>query len=163
MAGPAGRLTVRLSAPVVVTAVTIDHAPAATALRRGPAPNGTAPLPASASAPRSFAVYGLYALPAGGSDAAGAGAEAAAAAAAGDTDADGVADASLLLPSRFARVPLGSFAYDAHGPATQTFVLPPGAPQSAASHVMLDVTSNHGHPAYTCLYRFRVHGAPDAA
>lgn len=28
--------------------------------------------------------------------------------------------------------------------------------------VRLKVLSNHGHPDYTCLYRFRVHGASHA-
>ena len=36
----------------------------------------------------------------------------------------------------------------------------PGAAIASAvwSHVQLEVLSNHGHAAYTCLYRFRVHG-----
>jgi SUN domain-containing protein 1/2 len=30
-------------------------------------------------------------------------------------------------------------------------------------YVELRITSNHGNPEYTCLYRFRVHGTPSYA
>ena len=31
-------------------------------------------------------------------------------------------------------------------------------PEQTFQMVELEVKSNHGHPEYTCLYRFRVHG-----
>jgi SUN domain-containing protein 1/2 len=62
------------------------------------------------------------------------------------------------------RVLLGGFAYDAAGPVTQTFFLPPasralGRPFHA---VQLVVHDNHGAD-FTCLYRVRVAGVPSAA
>ena len=53
---------------------------------------------------------------------------------------------------------LGSFEYDAAGPAVQTFVLPHTA--AAFPAVQLQVRSNWGSAKFTCLYRVRVHGAP---
>jgi len=29
--------------------------------------------------------------------------------------------------------------------------------------VVLEVVSNYGHPEYTCVYRFRVHGKPTSS
>jgi hypothetical protein len=82
------------------------------------------------------------------------------------------------------RIALGHFRYDAGREQTQTFHLRNPAEsleQLTASfgHVFaaiqardlhelnlslklcsmqLEITDNHGHPNYTCLYRFRVHG-----
>jgi hypothetical protein len=187
MAGPAGNLTVRLARPVAVTAVTIDHLPAAVALRR----HGAAG--ANAAAPRRFRVYGLTPAPVpaplqdpsgqhGGDDhaaaAGGSGASATASASRGHAGNDAAAELRA-----YSRTLLGAFAYDATGPQTQTFVLPAAvdlwpaghheydahaaadaragaAPTHAVhSHVQLEVLDNHGSADFTCLYRFRVHGS----
>ena len=60
-------------------------------------------------------------------------------------------------------VDLGSFAYNATGdaPTVQTFEA--AATGDAFDLITLQVTSNHGHPDYTCIYRFRVHGDPATA
>uniref|UniRef100_A0A2I3RG92 SUN domain-containing protein 3 n=1 Tax=Pan troglodytes TaxID=9598 RepID=A0A2I3RG92_PANTR len=54
---------------------------------------------------------------------------------------------------------LGQFIYNKTGTTVQTFEL-----QHAVSEyllcVKLNIFSNWGHPKYTCLYRFRVHGTP---
>ncbi|XP_017831206.3 SUN domain-containing protein 3 isoform X2 [Callithrix jacchus] len=54
---------------------------------------------------------------------------------------------------------LGQFIYNKTGTTIQTFEL-----QHAVSEyllcVKLNIFSNWGHPNYTCLYRFRVHGIP---
>ena len=56
-------------------------------------------------------------------------------------------------------VKLGSYAYDAvEGDSLQFFPVDKSVPQQAFQMVELEVKSNHGHPEYTCLYRFRVHG-----
>ncbi|CAH0517194.1 unnamed protein product [Peronospora belbahrii] len=58
-------------------------------------------------------------------------------------------------------IPFGNFSYASNGPASQTFMLTPLQSQySAIDGITLEVLSNHGHPDYTCLYRFRVHGQP---
>uniref|UniRef100_A0A493SWR2 SUN domain-containing protein n=1 Tax=Anas platyrhynchos platyrhynchos TaxID=8840 RepID=A0A493SWR2_ANAPP len=51
---------------------------------------------------------------------------------------------------------LGRFTYDQDGNPIQTFLLE--VRRGAA--VRLRVLSNWGHPEYTCIYRFRVHGEP---
>uniref|UniRef100_A0A8C9AAV0 Sad1 and UNC84 domain containing 1 n=1 Tax=Prolemur simus TaxID=1328070 RepID=A0A8C9AAV0_PROSS len=54
---------------------------------------------------------------------------------------------------------LGQFTYDHEGESLQTFhVLK--RPDRAFQVVELRISSNWGHPEYTCLYRFRVHGEP---
>lgn len=58
-------------------------------------------------------------------------------------------------------VPLGSFSYDAHSRhPVQTFQLGPEWRQVEVDHVRLAFAANNGHPGYTCLYRFRMHGTP---
>uniref|UniRef100_A0A8D2J3W5 SUN domain-containing protein n=2 Tax=Varanus komodoensis TaxID=61221 RepID=A0A8D2J3W5_VARKO len=52
---------------------------------------------------------------------------------------------------------LGQYAYDADGDLIQTFQLK-NEFSEYMSHVQLKVLSNWGHPNYTCIYRFRVHG-----
>ncbi|XP_054882065.1 SUN domain-containing protein 3-like isoform X1 [Poeciliopsis prolifica] len=52
---------------------------------------------------------------------------------------------------------LGTFQYDEDGDQIQTFKLPADKVGSFR-HVTLKVNSNWGHPDYTCLYNFRVHG-----
>ncbi|XP_014651113.1 PREDICTED: SUN domain-containing protein 1 [Ceratotherium simum simum] len=54
---------------------------------------------------------------------------------------------------------LGQFMYDQEGESLQMFhVLK--RPERAFQIVELRIVSNWGHPEYTCLYRFRVHGEP---
>ncbi|KAL2087042.1 hypothetical protein ACEWY4_018101 [Coilia grayii] len=58
--------------------------------------------------------------------------------------------------------PLGTFTYDQNGEPIQTFTLP--APvQEAFRMVELRILTNWGHPEYTCVYRFRVHGDAEVA
>lgn len=60
-----------------------------------------------------------------------------------------------------ALVSLGAFQYDVASPlkpALQQF--PATATDAAFEAITLAVNSNHGHPNYTCVYRFRVHGRP---
>ncbi|XP_040490559.1 SUN domain-containing protein 1 isoform X5 [Ursus maritimus] len=54
---------------------------------------------------------------------------------------------------------LGQFMYDQEGESLQMFhVLE--RPDGTFQIVELRILSNWGHPEYTCLYRFRVHGEP---
>ncbi|XP_027466006.1 SUN domain-containing protein 1 isoform X3 [Zalophus californianus] len=54
---------------------------------------------------------------------------------------------------------LGQFMYDQEGESLQMFhVLK--KPDRTFQIVELRILSNWGHPEYTCLYRFRVHGEP---
>ncbi|XP_063251985.1 SUN domain-containing protein 2 isoform X2 [Prinia subflava] len=54
---------------------------------------------------------------------------------------------------------LGQFTYDHNGDPIQTFYLE-GDSMGTYQLVELRVLSNWGHPEYTCIYRFRVHGEP---
>ncbi|XP_026898230.1 SUN domain-containing protein 1 isoform X16 [Acinonyx jubatus] len=54
---------------------------------------------------------------------------------------------------------LGRFTYDQDGESLQMFHAPK-RPERAFQIVELRIFSNWGHPEYTCLYRFRVHGEP---
>ncbi|XP_070316731.1 SUN domain-containing protein 1 isoform X14 [Odocoileus virginianus] len=54
---------------------------------------------------------------------------------------------------------LGQFTYDQEGESLQMFVALK-KPERAFQIVELRIFSNWGHPEYTCLYRFRVHGEP---
>ncbi|XP_069347283.1 SUN domain-containing protein 2 isoform X2 [Eulemur rufifrons] len=54
---------------------------------------------------------------------------------------------------------LGKFTYDQDGEPIQTFHFK--APEMATYQVVeLRILTNWGHPEYTCIYRFRVHGEP---
>ncbi|XP_057596636.1 SUN domain-containing protein 2 isoform X1 [Hippopotamus amphibius kiboko] len=54
---------------------------------------------------------------------------------------------------------LGQFTYDQDGDPIQTFYFQD--PQMATYQVVeLRILANWGHPEYTCIYRFRVHGEP---
>ncbi|XP_004634753.1 SUN domain-containing protein 2 isoform X2 [Octodon degus] len=54
---------------------------------------------------------------------------------------------------------LGTFTYDQDGEPIQTFYFQ--TPKMAAYQVVeLRILTNWGHPEYTCIYRFRVHGEP---
>ncbi|XP_074865261.1 SUN domain-containing protein 2 [Carettochelys insculpta] len=52
---------------------------------------------------------------------------------------------------------LGQFSYDQDGDPIQTFRLE-GDDTGTFQVVELRILSNWGHPEYTCIYRFRVHG-----
>uniref|UniRef100_A0A8C3T448 Sad1 and UNC84 domain containing 2 n=1 Tax=Chelydra serpentina TaxID=8475 RepID=A0A8C3T448_CHESE len=54
---------------------------------------------------------------------------------------------------------LGQFTYDQDGDPIQTFHLE-GEDVGTFQVVELRILSNWGHPEYTCIYRFRVHGEP---
>ncbi|XP_044516037.1 SUN domain-containing protein 1 [Gracilinanus agilis] len=54
---------------------------------------------------------------------------------------------------------LGQFVYDQEGESLQMFHAMK-SPGKAFQIVELRILSNWGHPEYTCLYRFRVHGEP---
>ncbi|XP_026552131.1 SUN domain-containing protein 2 isoform X1 [Pseudonaja textilis] len=53
---------------------------------------------------------------------------------------------------------LGKFTYNQDGDPIQTFHFQDIDRQAAFQLVELRVLSNWGHPEYTCIYRFRVHG-----
>ncbi|XP_030645614.1 SUN domain-containing protein 2-like [Chanos chanos] len=55
---------------------------------------------------------------------------------------------------------LGKFSYDREGESVQTFKLPNSPEQRIYKMVELRILNNWGHPEYTCVYRFRVHGEP---
>ncbi|XP_014818766.1 PREDICTED: SUN domain-containing protein 2 [Calidris pugnax] len=55
---------------------------------------------------------------------------------------------------------LGQFTYNHDGDPIQTFYLE-GNAVGTYQLVELRVLSNWGHPEYTCIYRFRVHGEPE--
>uniref|UniRef100_A0A803TN69 SUN domain-containing protein n=1 Tax=Anolis carolinensis TaxID=28377 RepID=A0A803TN69_ANOCA len=52
---------------------------------------------------------------------------------------------------------LGHFVYDIEGDIIQTFQLKNELP-NFMGYIKLNVLNNWGHPNYTCIYRFRVHG-----
>ncbi|XP_043109043.1 SUN domain-containing protein 1 isoform X7 [Puntigrus tetrazona] len=52
---------------------------------------------------------------------------------------------------------LGQFLYDEDGDALQTFLVSEEVPRGFQI-IEMKVLSNWGHPEYTCVYRFRVHG-----
>ncbi|XP_066452481.1 SUN domain-containing protein 2 [Eleutherodactylus coqui] len=52
---------------------------------------------------------------------------------------------------------LGNFTYNQNGNPIQTFSLK-GEHMSTFDLIELRIQSNWGHPEYTCIYRFRVHG-----
>ncbi|KAJ7993199.1 hypothetical protein DPEC_G00269960 [Dallia pectoralis] len=56
---------------------------------------------------------------------------------------------------------LGTFMYDRNGDPMQTFQMPNPA-EAVYTFVELRVLSNWGHPVYTCIYSFRVHGHMDS-
>nr|KAF6470391.1 Sad1 and UNC84 domain containing 3 [Molossus molossus] len=55
---------------------------------------------------------------------------------------------------------LGQFVYNKTGDTVQTFELQHEVSEPILC-VKLKILSNWGHPKYTCLYRFRVHGSPE--
>ncbi|XP_039250390.2 uncharacterized protein LOC120328062 [Styela clava] len=59
-------------------------------------------------------------------------------------------------------VVLGKYRYEENGPVIQQFTVT-SENADYFTHVELRVTSNWGHPEYTCIYRFRVHGSRQGA
>ncbi|XP_026803771.3 SUN domain-containing protein 2 [Pangasianodon hypophthalmus] len=57
---------------------------------------------------------------------------------------------------------LGTFFYDQDGEPIQTFEVQ-HSQREVYGLVELRILSNWGHPEYTCVYRFRVHGQPASA
>lgn len=53
-------------------------------------------------------------------------------------------------------IKLGEYVYDRNGESIQFFKVQ--NPGQTFEIIELIINSNHGHPNYTCLYRFRVHG-----
>lgn len=109
MQGSNGHLTVQLSRPIVVNAVTLEHLMNAEDI---------------SSAPRTFHVF---------------------------------VKADNSESSSWEKV-LGWEEFDASKGKT-TFPIQPSY-QKLATQVRLEIVENYGHPAYTCIYRFRVHGKP---
>lgn len=58
-------------------------------------------------------------------------------------------------------VHLGNFTYDTDNlkNPVQTFEINQMSTRKSFAYVELKILSNYGHPVYTCLYRFRVHGS----
>ncbi|XP_070818699.1 SUN domain-containing protein 1-like [Chaetodon trifascialis] len=54
---------------------------------------------------------------------------------------------------------LGTYTYDEDGEALQTYAVTEDSDR-AFQIIEVQVLSNWGHPDYTCMYRFRVHGRP---
>ncbi|XP_071318822.1 SUN domain-containing protein 1-like isoform X9 [Trachinotus anak] len=57
---------------------------------------------------------------------------------------------------------LGTYTYDEDGEALQTYPVTEENDQNFQI-IEVQVLSNWGHPEYTCMYRFRVHGMPSDA
>lgn len=57
------------------------------------------------------------------------------------------------------RIHLGTFEYNLNGDSFQTFELPANA--ETFKFVLLEILTNWGHPEYTCVYSFKVHGDPN--
>ncbi|XP_068610885.1 LOW QUALITY PROTEIN: SUN domain-containing protein 1-like [Brachionichthys hirsutus] len=54
---------------------------------------------------------------------------------------------------------LGSYSYDEDGESVQMFAVTEGCDRTFQV-IEVQVLSNWGHPDFTCMYRFRVHGTP---
>jgi hypothetical protein len=121
MLGNNGSIGILLSKTITVTGVTIEHA-------------GTQVLTDRRSAPKDFAVWGVYGEHLGQQS-----------------------DAAWSEHGQHV-IELATGQYDAHDPmAVQSF---PVAPQKPTRIVVIRILDNWGHPDYTCLYRIRVHGEP---
>nr|CAX72637.1 Sad1/unc-84-like protein 2 [Schistosoma japonicum] len=107
--GNKGQAIIRLSSPIIVSSVTLEHLP------KELAPNGRLD-----SAPRDFVVKALQS----------------------ESDEDGIV--------------LGKFIYDVQNKPIQNFSTKEYS--KPIQFIELIILSNHGHPKYTCIYRFRVHG-----
>lgn len=136
MSGPAGYIGIRLSDPVYITNVTVDHMSSALARE-------------VRSAPRSIRVWGLVetsVIPASILEA-------------HETGGDNPLPSSVYsyVPAGFTLIPLGQFRYDVRLPQhIQTF--PVNKPTPKTDQVIFQVLDNWGSTEFTCLYRLRVHG-----
>jgi hypothetical protein len=121
MVGNNGSIGILLSKTIKVTGVTIEHA-------------GKQIMPDRRSAPKHFAVWGVYGEQAG-------------------QKADDIwGDQSQHV------IELTSGQYDAQDTlAVQSFPVPPQKPTRV---VAIRVKDNWGHPDYTSVYRIRIHGEP---
>jgi len=129
--GNTGALTVKLAAPILITAVTVEHLAAVFSESGGD------------SAPKDFKVF---AYP----DAASL-ETAVALASANDSNSSSSSPATNLTPML-----VGTYDLSRADPVQ---VFPLKAPTSTPMQfVRLEVASNYGNPEYTCLYRLRVHG-----
>ncbi|EPQ31801.1 uncharacterized protein PFL1_01133 [Pseudozyma flocculosa PF-1] len=165
-AGPTGSLGVYLSKPTHVTAVSIEHTPRVLSLDEG------------SSAPREFAVWGIVSGEAdrrklaahraamarraySSSSSSSSSSSQSEATGSGDGDDGGSIDAAPPPPSD-AHVLLATATYQLHQGArtVQTFSVPADvvALGIKVPSVQFQFLSNHGHPAFTCVYRVRVHG-----
>ncbi|CAM9570962.1 unnamed protein product [Ascophyllum nodosum] len=120
MKGSSGQLTVRLSRPIRVSMVSIEHAPRVLLLNAG------------ISAPKTFSVIGY---PRG----------------------------SRLGFDSTGHTLLSGAEYKLEADNIQFFDVAQEYREVEYAAVALHVESNHGNAGYTCLYRFRVHGAPAEA
>ncbi|TCD69378.1 hypothetical protein EIP91_007934 [Steccherinum ochraceum] len=148
-AGTQGQVGVALSAPALITDITIDHVALdiATDIR---------------SAPRQMEVWGLVE----GQDnlekvMAWWAQKAAAREAAGEAPPDEYADYPSTLPRSPSYIRIASFTYDIHAPKhIQTFPVDQEIKTLGVDFgvVVLVVNNNWGKDEYTCVYRMRVHG-----
>lgn len=56
----------------------------------------------------------------------------------------------------------GDYQFEDNGASLQYFAVQNLDIKRPYEIVELRIETNHGHPTYTCLYRFRVHGKPPA-
>lgn len=121
MMGNNGSIGILLSKTIKITGVTIEHAGKQVLLDRR-------------SAPRNFALWGVYGEQLG------------------QTSDGAMGDQSQHV------IELASGQYDAEDPnAVQSFSV---SPQKPTRIVVIRIKDNWGHPDYTCLYRIRIHGEP---
>lgn len=132
MVGTKGVLSVHLAAPIMLTAVTIDHLPRE--LKMGRTPMNAA---ISSSAVKHFSIYGLK----------------------GNTTND-LRNKVLLGNFQYDAVNGPSTqTFHLHPPGG--IPVPRTTPVSSEYPIVqLEIQDNYGNPNFTCLYRFRVHGYP---
>ena len=138
--GHGGTVLIRLRERVTVSSVALEHIPKKMAYDISTAPKAF-----------SVCVYDMLAEAEAADREAeeGRGAEA-------DGDSE-PASAATMNPGRTCRH-IGRFEYDVDGPRpSQTFAIHEVAD---ATHVLFNVTSNHGNDDVTCVYRLKVFGTP---
>ncbi|CAM9522480.1 unnamed protein product [Scytosiphon promiscuus] len=118
MQGSDGKLTVKLSQPINVNKISIEHAPRELLLNKG------------ISALKDFTVVGY---PKG-----------------------------LAIGDETSHVLVRDGEYSLEGDVIQFFDVAHEYRRMEYAAVALEVDSNHGEGAYTCIYRFRVHGSPSS-
>ncbi|KAH9919952.1 hypothetical protein B0H21DRAFT_702028 [Amylocystis lapponica] len=138
MSGSSGYIGVKLSDPIVVTSVTIEHLPATLARD-------------ITTAPRSFVLWGLLdrsALPGP-------------VLRASDDVAHNSLPSSLIkhVSHDFVLVVLAEFQYDIWDQQhVQTFQVQPHYPPVKMDTAIFQIRENWGSDNFTCIYRLRVHG-----